>query len=481
MFFTEPQPFTVAMQMARDRDVLPGSWDSDTLDGLEQALKRRAIFSARTTHADYLQDLGKLVDEAVKGSVNQAQFRDAAKRLLAEYDYHPLLGFPGDEGLVPPAEAGTLTDLSSDTRLDLIFDTQVGQAQGWSFYERGQSDSRLWQFPCWELIRVAYVQIPRGRKRSKGTVVPDPGNDWPSRWEAAGGDFFGGRMIARKDSGVWDALGNGEGGYHDALGQPYPPFAFNSGMGVREVPREECVKLGALEERDKVQAQSRPFNDHVEVPAGKYDPEILRELIRGCDDFLSHSSGKIVLANTCTTGIAYLSALAREIDCILANEFDQGQHPRDERGRFTGKVKRSGTWESLGLPSVQNLTAAPEIRTCKPNAARRLIQRGFLVTDRLGNKIRFDDNIFEHWESERVTPAGQDRRLRRLREVIATLKSPNEIWEQNKQRMYFKVFESEKHHRYVAGFSVENDRMRTFFHTDRIKRANHLREGGLYE
>jgi len=45
-------------------------------------------------------------------------------------------------------------------------------------------------------------------------------------------------MIALKDDDVWDQLGSSDF-FPDGLDNPYPPFAFNSGMDVRDVIRSE--------------------------------------------------------------------------------------------------------------------------------------------------------------------------------------------------------------------------------------------------
>ena len=76
--------------------------------------------------------------------------------------------------------------------------------------------------PDWELYRFVSPQFSR---------------DWPARWKAAaeavnweGVKRRTRKMIARKDSPIWGALGNGAGGYDDTWGLPYPPFAIGSGM-----------------------------------------------------------------------------------------------------------------------------------------------------------------------------------------------------------------------------------------------------------
>ena len=51
-------------------------------------------------------------------------------------------------------------------------------------------------------------------------------------------------MVALKSSPIWQALGDGVGGFKDTLGNPYPPFAYSSGMGWTDISRRECAELG---------------------------------------------------------------------------------------------------------------------------------------------------------------------------------------------------------------------------------------------
>jgi hypothetical protein len=54
--------------------------------------------------------------------------------------------------------------------------------------------------------------------------------------------------VALKSSDIWNQLGNLR---DDSLGNPYPPFAFNSGFDVDGVPLKECIELGLLDEGEK--------------------------------------------------------------------------------------------------------------------------------------------------------------------------------------------------------------------------------------
>ena len=105
-----------------------------------------------------------------------------------------------------------------------------------------QDEYSVYAEPAWELIRFGQRRMPR---------------DWSQRWKAAG-DSVGwegasrdyGRMVALKASPIWQGLGDGAGGYRDTLGNPYPPFAFSSGMDWSGVRRDECIKLGLVKKHE---------------------------------------------------------------------------------------------------------------------------------------------------------------------------------------------------------------------------------------
>ena len=106
-----------------------------------------------------------------------------------------------------------------------------------------QTAATCYAFPAWELVRYESRRVPR---------------DWPARWKAAG-DSVGwvgasrdfGEMVALKNSPIWQALGDGAGGYKDTLGNPYPPFAFTSGMFWDGVRRDRCIALGLIGPNDR--------------------------------------------------------------------------------------------------------------------------------------------------------------------------------------------------------------------------------------
>jgi len=136
------------------------------------------------------------------------------------------------------------------------------------------------EYPAWELHRIYDRDLPRGEKRGpKGAIIEVPDEAWDTedgRWVKACADagddealrVFNetGRMVALKSSGVWAALGAGAGGYDDTLGNPFAPFAFNSGYGTDGVPRLEAIELGLLATDERAKPADYDFKQLFTIP-----------------------------------------------------------------------------------------------------------------------------------------------------------------------------------------------------------------------
>jgi hypothetical protein len=94
-------------------------------------------------------------------------------------------------------------------------------------------------------------------------------------------------MVALKDSPIWWAIGEGVGGYDDVLDNPFPPFAFNSGMAWRAVPRAECEALGLITEGetvDAMEAQLSPGQKDVQETLQRLGPEFQGALLKELEE-----------------------------------------------------------------------------------------------------------------------------------------------------------------------------------------------------
>ena len=143
-----------------------------------------------------------------------------------------------------------------DLPTEAVFETAAQIYNGAERFMADQANAE--SYPAWELAREYERKVPRGFQESPdGGLTPVPGQDWPSRWRAAAQQSHNedalrilegtGRMVALKSSGIWKALGDGAGGYCDTFGNPFPPFAFDSGFRTSGVHLSECVELGLIE------------------------------------------------------------------------------------------------------------------------------------------------------------------------------------------------------------------------------------------
>ena len=271
----------VALERAASRGLLPSALGSAALRArFLPELRDRSVFSARTTQAEYLQGIRDAIDLALAGGRGNdlPQLRLELKQLIARLGYTPEGGFPGDAEMgIPPAEPGSLQDLSSDRRINFILDTQIRLARGASQKARGLEPDRLAQFPAYELVRVLTRDVPRGSEGSNSL-------GWAERWVRAEGPLItSGRLIAGKTDPVWARLGDADR-FDDALGGvDHPPFAYNSGMGWREVAADEARAAGL----DLSPSPSLPVSDSPNLPlpdpmasVRRLDPDLRAELLR---------------------------------------------------------------------------------------------------------------------------------------------------------------------------------------------------------
>jgi hypothetical protein len=121
--------------------------------------------------------------------------------------------------------------------------------------EAGQKKTILNAFPAQELVRVAYRIQPR---------------DWETRWGDAGGEFHEGRMVALKTDDIWTRISR--------FGTPWPPFDFNSGMGLKEIDREEAIRLELMTDEEDLEPIDQEFNDGLEASVRDLQPEFKEAL-----------------------------------------------------------------------------------------------------------------------------------------------------------------------------------------------------------
>ena len=213
------------------RKALVGSnLDSRQWNSIQAGLRDRAFFSSQVASMRVLHAAREMVAERAGGNLSASDFRREMRRVLAADGYDA-----GDR-------RGTIKDLMTTARLDLIQKTNVEQARGYIHHLEATAPGAFAAFPAQELVRVRQRRQPR---------------DWAQRWKDHGGKFYEGRMIALVDDPIWTAISD--------FGNPFPPYAFGSGMGVRAVKKSEAVRLGVIS-ADEVKAKVEKLRERRNAP-----------------------------------------------------------------------------------------------------------------------------------------------------------------------------------------------------------------------
>jgi len=222
-------------------------------------IRRRSILSARTFEEPYLRLVRDVSAKLAGGQMDDATARMHLQKWLDDSGYQ-----------APPDLKGSLLDRSSARRINLILDTQRTMAASVANIQ-AETDASLSLFPAYELVRFGKSRVPR--------------DDWHLRWKSAG-DACGWegasrtRMMARKDSPIWQELGNGAGGFTDTLENPYPPFAFGSSMDWMPVDRKTAEAEGIEGTPGRTDASLTPSEKEIADVLRKFGPEFTADLLK---------------------------------------------------------------------------------------------------------------------------------------------------------------------------------------------------------
>ena len=241
---------------------------------VQAGLRDRAFFSSQVTEAKILYAMRKNVAELVKGGKSPSEVRRDLRAYLDSIGYDP------DKDLAPGEKSrrGTIKDLYTKSRLDVMMKTNADQAKGYASHIRATTTGAILAFPAYELVRVERRKMQR---------------DWDVRWKAAAdkvgweGVATNGEKIALKTSPIWVALSR--------FGNPFPPFDFNSGMGVRDVKKSKCREIGLLGPDEQPKIPDVPdFNGNLfeRVPFDGNTDEYKR-LKETFGDQITHEDGAI--------------------------------------------------------------------------------------------------------------------------------------------------------------------------------------------
>lgn len=236
MIVTAPANFAETISALQKAGKLPAGLSANQVSLIQKSLSK---YSGDVSE----RLLGKILDEFKSKIQTASSMTDPVqvRGVLAD-----LQAYVGDEGI------------ADGIKFALAVSQEVASGAG-QYLNQNLSPEAVDEYPALEFKRLFSRVLPRGLARGpKGQIIEVPEDDWPTRWAAAGdeagdddwlpweGDAQSGRGVALKSSGIWQALGDGAGDYDDTLGNPFPPFAFNSGFTTLAVSRKEAVNLGLI-------------------------------------------------------------------------------------------------------------------------------------------------------------------------------------------------------------------------------------------
>ena len=227
-----PMSWTQLRAYAAKRQLMPTTLRTGTLQRERPAhIRRMAQFSSQVSNAESLHLLDqvarRIADPSLSGG-GPGSYMDVEKGVEILQAYLQDIGYQPE-----PGTAGTLRDFSSSARLRVALKTPAEMMRGMGQYLQSNDPDVLSAFPAQELVRIKnFSAIARGTARN-----------WVARWVAAGGHLYGvGRMAALKGDAIWAAISR--------FGNPYPPFDYNSGMGLRDLSRKDAIALGVIDAAD---------------------------------------------------------------------------------------------------------------------------------------------------------------------------------------------------------------------------------------
>lgn len=262
----KPLKFLEAIKRLGKKKPIAKKLSSKQWAAMPTHIRERAYFTANVESMKFLNRSKKMLNDYLSGARETVTTPDGrrvtalkkASRADFVYEMQKLAKETGLGNVLPPGKDMSrdmitrMKDIASESRLNLIFDTQTQQAQAYGYYKQGQDPAILDAFPAQRFIRAEQRKEPRPlHERNKDKVKRKDDMDF---WLRMNDQSIGG------------------------LGVPFGPWGFNSGMDVEDVRRDEAEKLGLIEKNEQVLPPDDTFNKGLKA-AADVDPEFLEKFM----------------------------------------------------------------------------------------------------------------------------------------------------------------------------------------------------------
>lgn len=271
-------------ELMRSKVTVPAAgMSSADWDGVDPDIRERSYWTAREGCYARVQGFRDRSQGIVDGNLSEADALREVRAMLRATGYRP-----------EPGTEGTIQDLNSDARQRLILDTNVAMVQG-----KAYRDSMMGSiaYPAQRLVRERYSRQPR---------------DWDARWReaAAAVNYEGvatdGSHIALLTSPIWRELSR--------FDLPYPPYDYNSGMGVDPVDYEEAQRHGITIPAATVDGMdNESLNASLEASVARMDGDLQQAFTKALADCVEVEGDRVYYTDPNGTRPVHWSEAGRVI------------------------------------------------------------------------------------------------------------------------------------------------------------------------
>jgi hypothetical protein len=247
MTFVKPRTFDEALNVIDRRSPIGSKLNSSEWAAVPVELRERAFFSSEVENVRFLQRSRDTITDFLSGARETLPNGETVLKAGSRSDFvAQMQTFAIAEGMGPldPNDAGGLKDITSQKRLELIFDTQTRQAQGYGYHKQGLDADVLDSFPAQRFIRTADVEEPRGDHA-----------------------IHEGSVFLKTDP-FWTAI-------NEDFGVPWAPFGWGCQHDVEDVDREEAEQLGLIEPGERIEPPEMNLNDGLKGSTRGIDSDLL--------------------------------------------------------------------------------------------------------------------------------------------------------------------------------------------------------------
>lgn len=231
----DPEPFTEALDKLRQRIPTGRPWNSATWAAQELDVRERAFFSARVENTLFLKRAKLFLLHFLERNRDE---NDALKAGSMSQFVEEMRTFAVREGMGLPeipdelVSESDITDIRSEARLRLIFQTNVATSYGYGSWRQGTEPVVLEAFPAARVVRNPGATEKRPRHAQEE-----------------------GNVRLKSDYAYWADYMNDQaiGGFQT----PWPPFGFNSFIDQADVSRGEAERLQLVEKEKPAKGSNK--------------------------------------------------------------------------------------------------------------------------------------------------------------------------------------------------------------------------------